>query len=325
MKLWAWLIAFALIVAAGAPAEAGKRKGAVSAQVAYGVAKKLKGLSITVEPSTLTIKKGKRKTSVASGLIDGRPWLEVVAYGKLIQVAGGDDGATVTVAPATKLAKKRISAEKAIAIVEAEAARRGIEYDELGAIGGGGVVQVALSRGGQDVVIAVVGARSRDLLRFDQAATPDEVPAETATSDVYEAILAAHNQHRADHCAPALTWSDELAAVAQAWADQLRDAGCAFEHSSTPYGENLAAGTTGSLSPGDVIAMWYDEIADYDFKKGGFSMSTGHFTQVVWKDTTRLGCGVAQCSGMDIWVCNYDPPGNVERGYSKNVLPTSCR
>ena len=71
--------------------------------------------------------------------------------------------------------------------------------------------------------------------------------------------------------------------------------------------------------------MWYAEVRGFDFRRGGFSMETGHFTQVVWAATERVGCGVAQCNGMDVWVCNYDPPGNLEGAYRDNVRPTSCR
>jgi hypothetical protein len=161
----------------------------------------------------------------------------------------------------------------------------------------------------------------------DQPATADddrdapeiEPPAPSRGGDA-AVLLDEHNRYRAQHCTPPLTWSDDLAKVAQRWADTLRDSGCAFEHSQTPYGENLAAGTTGALPPDRAVAMWYREVDDYDFKKGGFSMKTGHFTQLVWKGTQRLGCGKATCRGLDLWVCNYDPPGNVDKGYKANVL-----
>lgn len=140
-----------------------------------------------------------------------------------------------------------------------------------------------------------------------------------------QAFVDAHNKLRAQHCAAPLTWSPKLAQIAQRWANSLRDRGCRFEHSNGSTGENLAAGTIGSLPPEAVVQMWYDELAHYKFPNGGFAMDTGHFTQVVWRGTAQLGCGHAQCKGMDLWVCEYDPPGNWEGQYRENVLPTSCK
>jgi hypothetical protein len=112
--------------------------------------------------------------------------------------------------------------------------------------------------------------------------------------------------------------------VAQAWADQLAAHDCAFEHSDTRYGENLAAGTAGSLDAAAVVGMWADEERAFDFRRGGFSGRTGHFTQLVWRETRELGCGTVTCDGLDVFVCNYDPPGNVDGGYRANVLPPGC-
>ena len=141
-----------------------------------------------------------------------------------------------------------------------------------------------------------------------------------------KAFLAAHNAARAKNCAPALTWSPQLAKIAQSWAEQLKAKGCVFGHSgNTKYGENLAAGTIGALDPESTVDMWYDEIKLYKFPDGGFSMKTGHFTQLVWTTTRQVGCGHVQCKGNDIYVCNYDPPGNYEGEYKTHVLPTSCK
>jgi len=139
------------------------------------------------------------------------------------------------------------------------------------------------------------------------------------------AWVAAHNRFRALHCAGELAWSAKLAQVAQRWANALRDRSCSFEHSGGAYGENLAAGTTGTLDPATVVKMWYDEVADYRFPDGGFSMKTGHFTQVVWRGTTQIGCGRSQCKGLDIFVCEYSPAGNWEGQYRDNVKPRGCR
>jgi uncharacterized protein YkwD len=140
------------------------------------------------------------------------------------------------------------------------------------------------------------------------------------------AVLEAHNAHRAAHCAPPLAWSPEIATVAQRYADQLQARGCDLEHSRGPYGENLfASSPPGSVQASGVEGAWYEERSQYRFTRPGFAMATGHFTQVVWRETTQLGCGVARCPRLEVWVCNYNPPGNVANRYRENVLPTTCR
>ncbi len=163
------------------------------------------------------------------------------------------------------------------------------------------------------VVLAVAAALPLSLARARGAAVDAN------------ALVAAHNRYRAKHCAPPLRWSAKLAASAQAWADTIRARGCALGHSGGPHGENLAAGTSGMLDPAAVVGMWYDEIKKFSFRSGGFSMKTGHFTQVVWRGTREVGCGKSQCNGLDVWICQYDPPGNVEGQYRENVLPPGCK
>jgi uncharacterized protein YkwD len=154
-------------------------------------------------------------------------------------------------------------------------------------------------------------------------ATPAAAPPKAGT--VAQRFVDAHNKARAQHCAAPLTWSPTLAAYAQKWADTLKAKGCQFGHSGGQYGENLAAGTEGVLDPEATVAMWYDEIKEYKFPDGGFSMQTGHFTQLVWRGTKQVGCGHTTCKGNDIWVCEYDPPGNYDGEYRQNVLPKGCK
>ena len=67
--------------------------------------------------------------------------------------------------------------------------------------------------------------------------------------------------------------------------------------------------------------MWYDEVAMYNFTQPGFSSATGHFTQVVWKATTQVGCGVAMSNDGGVYgVCQYTPPGNYNNEFVQNVL-----
>jgi len=140
-------------------------------------------------------------------------------------------------------------------------------------------------------------------------------------------IVAAHNRVRQRHCAPGLTWSDTAAKVAQKWATTLQNNGCAFEHSQTRnYGENLAffsPASTGTVE--SALGGWYGEVNQYDFGAPGFAAATGHFTQVVWVASKFIGCGVAECGGGILWVCNYGPAGNVLGQFENNVKPTTCR
>jgi len=155
------------------------------------------------------------------------------------------------------------------------------------------------------------------------------VPSATASSGdkappEMQAILDAHNRMRAQHCAAPLVWSDTVARAAKSWVTHLA-ASCQLQHSQTPYGENISGGSPSTQTPEGVVNLWYREKAAYDFRAGGFSMSTGHFTQVVWRDSRRLGCATASCGGLQLWVCNYDPPGNMQGDFQRNVLPTTCR
>ncbi|KAK0465392.1 CAP domain-containing protein [Desarmillaria tabescens] len=138
----------------------------------------------------------------------------------------------------------------------------------------------------------------------------------SASSSDIDAWLTAHNTVRKDHGANNLTWSDEVAATAQAWADQ-----CSFDHSSTSYGENLAE-ASGDPDIASAVQLWANEASEYDPSNPTYS----HFTQMVWKSTTELGCGYAKCSniyadygGGVLYVCNYNPAGNVDGEYADNV------
>jgi hypothetical protein len=141
-------------------------------------------------------------------------------------------------------------------------------------------------------------------------------------------ITAAHNAVRAgvgdpaaDPALPELEWDDDLADTAQDWADELADRGCGLVHSNTKHGENLAGFGGQSASAEQVVDAWASEVECYTYGRfmdddqcsaqcdvfGG----CGHYTQLVWRDTRKVGCGLATCSGnREVWVCNYEPAGN---------------
>lgn len=133
-------------------------------------------------------------------------------------------------------------------------------------------------------------------------------------------LLQYHNQARREVRVPDVTWSPEIAAFAQQWADEMARTG-RFAHRPNDqqrYGENLATGTTGAFTVVQLAKQWYDEKPLY--RPGtAFTMATmpaGHYTQMVWNKTTMIGAGIAVCQtgqlrGMAILVCNYAPRGNM--------------
>nr|AEK06327.1 venom allergen-like protein [synthetic construct] len=116
-----------------------------------------------------------------------------------------------------------------------------------------------------------------------------------------------------------VTWDDDLEASAVEWAEA-----CAYHHpSDAPYGQNLAAQWPHTNNYLTRVEKWYNESSKYSGNPHlEYSSGIGHFTQVVWADTNKIGCAVQDCSnglsqglGDDNWtftVCNYDPAGNVD-------------
>ncbi|CUS21130.1 LAQU0S02e06656g1_1 [Lachancea quebecensis] len=157
--------------------------------------------------------------------------------------------------------------------------------------------------------------RASSLLSVTTATT-----APSATSLSFQTqVLLEHNSYRALHRAPELAWSTQLAAYAQNYANSYNCNGT-LVHSSGPYGENLALGYNSSAA----VAAWYNEVRLYDFKSPGFAEDTGHFSQLVWVSSKRLGCARVDCGDYygQYTICNYDPPGNVAGQYKANVLKT---
>lgn len=147
---------------------------------------------------------------------------------------------------------------------------------------------------------------------------------------IMQGMTRSHNNVRTKVGVRGLVWSDELASFAQEWAEYLaRETGCAMQHRprqgpfANVYGENLywASAIRWSngkkdvqkINPEKVVRNWAKEAADYSYLKNSCKQgkACGHYTQVVWKQTKKVGCGRAVCEDKSqVWVCNYDPPGN---------------
>ncbi len=144
-----------------------------------------------------------------------------------------------------------------------------------------------------------------------QSSPRQDSPSGPAEPAAVAGITEAHNRARKERGVPPLTWSPQLAAVAEEWAQRLAAKGCNLQHrSDARFGENLYAIYGTSATAQEVVDSWVSEVANYDYKKNRCKGICGHYTQVVWRSSRSLGCAAARCSEGEVWVCNYDPPGN---------------
>ncbi|KDP36353.1 hypothetical protein JCGZ_09850 [Jatropha curcas] len=133
-----------------------------------------------------------------------------------------------------------------------------------------------------------------------------------------------HNTARAAVGVDPVTWDNTVAAYARNYANQ-RIGDCRLVHSGGPYGENLA-GSSGDLSGTTAVELWVDEKAFYDYNSSSCAagMVCGHYTQVVWSYSVRIGCAKVKCNNGGAFIsCNYDPPGNIIGQRPGNYLQRS--
>lgn len=187
----------------------------------------------------------------------------------------------------------------------------------------------------QFIGLALIGLTA--ILPID-ATNHDSVSAQTINLNSFRSTaLSKHNAYRSIHRSPAMTLNNSVNSTAQTWADRLAYTGT-FAHSSSAQrngaGENLfvyyttaTSITSDNLAKG-AIDSWYNEVKLYNYAAPGFSAATGHFTQVVWKGSTLLGCGASKGTktlngtryNAFYVVCHYSPAGNVLGQFPANVL-----
>ena len=146
-----------------------------------------------------------------------------------------------------------------------------------------------------------------------------EVTGSSVSKKEAQDALDFHNRIRKDVGVSTLLWSTELSAFAQLWANKLAAEGCKLEHRpangkwAQMYGENIYFGTAKGLTAQDASKAWHAEIKDYSGEKLTMKnfVKVAHYTQMVWRTTTKLGIGKSTCpSGATIIVANYSPLGN---------------
>ncbi|XP_033942480.1 peptidase inhibitor 16-like [Pseudochaenichthys georgianus] len=152
-----------------------------------------------------------------------------------------------------------------------------------------------------------------------------------------ELLVELHNHYRGQVSPSAsammpLKWDANLKVIAEGYA-----AKCIWNHNPDlmETGENLFAGT-GPLDIREALEKWFLEHLDHDFQNNSCTEDKlcGHYTQMVWADTHRVGCAFHFCNNMEglDWervsylVCNYYPPGNFEeeRPYVEGEWCSRC-
>jgi pathogenesis-related protein 1 len=139
---------------------------------------------------------------------------------------------------------------------------------------------------------------------------------------VPKVLVPVPNENRSSLQIVSLVWNSTLENYAASYAASQDKSGgsCSgsLKHSGGPYGENLYWywTSTGALAtPAQAVNAWIAEKQYYSYKNNSCATGKvcGHYTQVVWAKTRRVGCFVRACTsnrGATYIICSYDPPGN---------------
>jgi len=140
-----------------------------------------------------------------------------------------------------------------------------------------------------------------------------------------EEVLATHNKYRTEQGIPPLVWSERLAAHAMQWANHLAQSGQLRHSKVLCEGENLWMGKTERFSHAQKVEHWVNEKKYFksgifpDISTSGNWSDVGHYTQIIWRNTTEVGCAKATSGDLDILVCRYAPQGNIFTQKQKNL------
>jgi pathogenesis-related protein 1 len=150
--------------------------------------------------------------------------------------------------------------------------------------------------------------------------------------DVIDAFVAAHNQARSgplnptpSPSLPPVSWDATLADSVYNYAIKCQGSSGLLSHNadrSTDYqalggsgyvGENIYGSSGSGATPNDAMSLWMSEASSYDYASGNIG-NAGHYTQVVWRDSVRIGCAIVDCPALtyhNTVICDYAPGGNI--------------
>lgn len=176
------------------------------------------------------------------------------------------------------------------------------------------------SQGGNNVFSEIKDNRNNN---YSNNNNYSSAGSEQSINEFCNAALKKHNEFRRRHHVPALKLNNDLCRIAQNYAKKIAAIN-SLQHSDNTYkdeelGENLFWCKGKPIKGEEMTQDWYNEIKAYRW--GDFQSGTGHFTQVVWKDSREVGFGFAKASdGGYYGVANYYPAGNYQGCFKENVF-----
>jgi hypothetical protein len=150
--------------------------------------------------------------------------------------------------------------------------------------------------------------------------------------DLIDAFVAAHNQARGGPLAPLpspalppVTWDGVLADSVYNYAARCQGASGLLSHNANRtadyqalggsgyVGENIYGSSGATVTANAAVAAWMSEAPTYDYNSGDFG-AAGHYTQIVWRASVRIGCAIVDCPALtyhNTVICDYAPGGNI--------------
>jgi hypothetical protein len=119
----------------------------------------------------------------------------------------------------------------------------------------------------------------------------------------------AHNTYREKFGSKPLDWDAQLSVNATLWAETLLKAE-RLSRSETEKGESIFRGKAPVKSCQEAVDAWHQEKEKYKGEPITEATEATNYTQMMWKSTTKLGCGMAKNDQNAVYVCQYDPAGN---------------
>ena len=173
--------------------------------------------------------------------------------------------------------------------------------------------------------------------------TDEEVPNEDINNNIIKSFqkkknkfenirwkktLEIHNKFRKKHGIENLKLNEDLCKIAQSSAEKYSETNIENMYMITPklykdniVGENIAIiDNNDNIKFEDIVNKWYEEKKNYKFNSNKYVENTGHFTQLIWKETKEVGFGYKKIYGKMYFIAIYYPAGNILNQFKYNVL-----